>query len=63
MAWKRMKGLTGLMYVPDESLGREKKHNCPDCDMCQWCGDTRCDECLKRKTCRKMKMRTKGKRR
>ena len=24
-----------------------KKHPCPDCHHCQWCGDDRCRLCLK----------------
>ncbi|MDT8440110.1 MAG: hypothetical protein RQ723_00440 [Desulfuromonadales bacterium] len=24
-----------------------KKHPCPDCRQCQWCGDDRCRLCLK----------------
>ncbi len=24
-----------------------KKHPCPDCTFCQWCGDDRCELCLK----------------
>lgn len=31
----------------------EKKHPCPDCEMCQWCSDDRCRLCLKRGSCRK----------
>ncbi|WP_298273585.1 hypothetical protein [Geobacter sp.] len=23
-----------------------KKHPCPDCRFCQWCGDDRCSLCL-----------------
>ena len=23
----------------------EKKHTCPDCSFCQWCGDDRCRLC------------------
>ncbi|HEY6873107.1 MAG TPA: hypothetical protein VI298_10320 [Geobacteraceae bacterium] len=26
----------------------EKKHSCPDCGFCQWCGDDRCRLCLDR---------------
>ncbi len=25
-----------------------KKHPCPDCTFCQWCGDDRCRRCLDR---------------
>jgi hypothetical protein len=28
-----------------------KKHPCPDCQFCQWCGDDRCHLC-RGKTCR-----------
>lgn len=24
----------------------DKKHQCPDCSFCQWCGDERCRLCL-----------------
>ncbi|MBE2887486.1 hypothetical protein [Geobacter anodireducens] len=24
-----------------------KKHPCPDCRFCQWCGDDRCSLCLR----------------
>jgi hypothetical protein len=27
----------------------QKKHPCPDCTFCQWCGDDRCALC--RRTC------------
>ncbi len=25
--------------------GPRKKHDCPDCKMCQWCSDVRCNLC------------------
>ncbi|NJD91103.1 MAG: hypothetical protein FIA91_06265 [Geobacter sp.] len=31
----------------------EKKHPCPDCSFCQWCGDDRCALCLRSDCCRK----------
>ncbi len=32
-----------------------KKHPCPDCRFCQWCGDDRCALCLKKGDgCRKL---------
>lgn len=55
MAFIRVRGIPGLVYVPDGQPARLKKHNCRDCDMCQWCSDTRCGECLKRGTCGKRK--------
>ena len=47
----RVRGLPGRLYVPDAQVSTRKKHPCRDCDMCQWCSDVRCDECLKRATC------------
>ena len=26
---------------------KAKKHPCPDCTFCQWCGDDRCALCLR----------------
>ncbi|MGA2914927.1 MAG: hypothetical protein ABSE89_02780 [Sedimentisphaerales bacterium] len=56
MALKRIRGLPGLIYVPD---GRgPKKHNCKDCFFCQMCSDERCSLCLKtksKKRCKKHK--------
>lgn len=32
----------------------DKKHPCPDCQVCQWCSDERCRLCLKSTSgCRK----------
>jgi hypothetical protein len=50
MGFVRMKGVTGLVYVPDEDEGA-KKHPCPDCHFCQWCSDNRCELCLESKAC------------
>jgi hypothetical protein len=59
MAWVKMKGGEGLVYVPDEPDPRSRKHNCPDCYACQHCSDERCRLCLKHKKgtgcCRKRK--------
>ena len=52
MAYVRLKGIQGLVYVPD-SPEEMKKHNCPDCFCCQWCSDSRCHACLKQAGCRK----------
>lgn len=32
------------METPDAPA---KKHACPDCRHCQWCGDDRCRLCLR----------------
>ncbi|MBI5549486.1 MAG: hypothetical protein HY901_36835 [Deltaproteobacteria bacterium] len=45
MGFKRMKGVTGLVYVPGKD-DEAKKHPCPDCHFCQWCSDDRCGLCL-----------------
>ena len=47
-----MRGVKGQVFVPESTNGR-KKHRCPDCDWCQWCGDTRCHLCLRQKACLK----------
>lgn len=44
MAFKREKGVVGLVYVPDVDCGA-KKHRCADCHFCQWCSDERCALC------------------
>lgn len=33
----------------------EKKHPCPDCEMCQWCSDDRCRLCLRDRQCCRQK--------
>jgi hypothetical protein len=50
MPFVHVKGMKGLLFVPDGEK-QERKHNCPDCVMCQWCSDSRCAVCLKRKAC------------
>mgnify|MGYP006901960248 CR=1 FL=1 len=45
MGFIRMKGVEGLVYVPEDT-GRPKKHPCRDCFSCQWCSDNRCELCL-----------------
>lgn len=50
MAFIRIQGLKGLVYVPEGADG-PKKHDCPDCYACQMCSDARCELCLKAKTC------------
>ena len=48
MAYIRIKGVTGKIYVPDET--GPKKHNCTDCFYCQMCSNERCASCLKQKS-------------
>jgi hypothetical protein len=50
MGFVRMKGVEGLVYVPDGDEG-PKKHPCQDCHFCQWCSDNRCSLCLEAKAC------------
>jgi len=45
MAWKRIKGLNGSVYVPDPPPGAPRKHPCAECFSCQFCSDERCGVC------------------
>jgi len=47
MPFVRMRGVKGLVFVPEEEPAGKKKHPCPDCKVCQWCSDTRCASCRK----------------
>jgi len=58
MAFVRMKGIAGLLYVPDEN-GGAKKHPCRDCFHCQWCSDNKCGLCLHGEACSKHSCRDK----
>ena len=49
MAFVKIKGFKGMMYIPEESES-PKKHPCADCFSCNFCSDERCDLCLKGKT-------------
>lgn len=57
MAFIEIPGMTAKMYVPDEELDPKrnirKKHDCPDCLFCRWCGNDRCAICLKSRSCLK----------
>ncbi len=33
--------------MSSEETNVKKKHACPDCTFCQWCGDDRCALCLR----------------
>ncbi len=52
MAYKRLKGIPGRIYIPDTTAAAPKKHPCPDCFACQWCPEDRCRSCRKAKTCK-----------
>jgi len=45
MAFIRIKGITGLVFAPEQGVAAPRKHRCPDCHSCQWCGDERCATC------------------
>ncbi len=51
MAYIRIPGVLGKVYVPDAA--GPKKHHCKDCFACQWCSDDRCRECLRGKCVKK----------
>jgi hypothetical protein len=48
-------GFEGSVYIPDSNQDTVKKHNCQDCFCCQMCSDERCEQCLKRSRCEKVK--------
>ena len=49
MPYMHIRGVTGMVYTPDDVPNQLKKHPCPDCFSCQWCDDERCSVCLKLK--------------
>ncbi|MFZ5770693.1 MAG: hypothetical protein ACOY4W_04630 [Thermodesulfobacteriota bacterium] len=55
MTFKPLPGNQGMIYVPESRAGK-KKHPCPDCFSCQWCGNERCRTC-RPNICRKRKKR------
>jgi hypothetical protein len=57
MAYKRIRGIKGLVYEPEPNQ-QDSKHNCKDCFFCQWCSDVKCELCLKEKACKKKKKAT-----
>lgn len=51
MPFIKQKGLDGLVWVPAASgRGVPRKRNCPDCEVCQHCADSRCRACLRRRS-------------
>lgn len=42
--------------MPSDDTSVKKKHPCPDCTFCQWCGDDRCALCLRQGGCRRKKL-------
>ncbi|MFO7715968.1 hypothetical protein [Desulfosarcina sp.] len=45
MAWTRVSGLAGKVYLPDIAGQMQKKHPCSSCFSCQWCDENRCQVC------------------
>ena len=45
MAFVRVPGLSGKVYVPGPCPAALKKHPCRDCFDCQRCSDDRCSLC------------------
>lgn len=45
MAFVKIPGLPGKVYVPDAVPGQKKKHLCRDCFSCEFCSDDRCRVC------------------
>jgi hypothetical protein len=46
MAWKKIDGMDAVLWEPEPQPAEERKYHCPDCDWCQVCSDTRCNQCL-----------------
>ncbi|MCG8688574.1 MAG: hypothetical protein MI892_27135 [Desulfobacterales bacterium] len=49
MAFVKVPGLPGKVYVPDTKKDCTKKHPCKDCFSCEFCSDDRCGVCRKKK--------------
>ncbi|MBS3757295.1 MAG: hypothetical protein KGY61_01380 [Desulfobacterales bacterium] len=45
MPFKKIPGLPGKLYIPEQDPDAPKKHDCPDCFSCQICSDSRCRIC------------------
>jgi hypothetical protein len=45
MAFVKLPGSIGKLYVPEAHTAQAPKHPCPDCFCCQRCGDERCAVC------------------
>ncbi|HPS57044.1 MAG TPA: hypothetical protein PK514_02970 [Spirochaetota bacterium] len=60
MAFVRIEGFRGLVFVP-EKTSSPKKHACADCFECAYCSDERCKLCLKKKSRKKNDVGNDGK--
>ena len=45
MAWQRVPGLSGKVFIPECQSEGKKKNPCPDCFACQQCSEERCRVC------------------
>ncbi|MCU0560066.1 MAG: hypothetical protein MUD16_07715 [Desulfobacterales bacterium] len=45
MAFVKIPGVRGIVYVPEPCAERSKKHACRDCFDCQYCSAERCSLC------------------
>ena len=45
MAFVKLPGSIGRLYVPEPCPAAPPKHPCPDCFCCQHCSDERCTVC------------------
>ncbi len=45
MAWAKVPGLNGKVFIPDDIPNRQKKHPCKECHTCLMCSDDRCHVC------------------
>jgi len=55
MPFQKLPDNRGMIYVPECSSGM-KKHPCPDCFSCQWCGNERCRVCKGKQAKKKRKI-------
>jgi len=53
MAFIKIDGFNGKIFVPENRPDFKKKHPCSDCFSCRFCSDERCSLCLKKKCCKK----------
>jgi len=45
MAFVKLPGLQGKLYIPEKQNNCKKKHPCKDCYSCDYCSDDRCRLC------------------
>ena len=60
MAFVKLPGAIGKLYIPETRTEQAPKHPCPDCFSCQWCTDERCRVCRLKDCPRKDNKRKQG---